>query len=213
MRASLAAGLLLVVVATTSTAARADVDWARGLVTADGIGVASRAAPTPASARGPARRLAEEAARKRLVVQLDALPLASGGTLAKRLKGDVKTAVDRAVAHAMTVAADPETDGSWTITMAVPIEALRLALAGSARAVTGDDAGVLAVVVVEVEKGKLKPAIGYKVGGLEAATVFVKDIPAWAKDAPRVKAKGVKGGVIDVEVPAGASAATLFVVH
>jgi hypothetical protein len=202
--------VVVVVIAFAATVAHADVDWARGLVTADGIGVANRAAPTPASARGPARRLAEEAARKRLAAQLDALPLAGGGTLEKRTKGDVKVAVDRAIAHAIVIAADPETDGSWKITMAVPIEALRLAIAGGPRAAAADDAAP-AVVVVEVDK--VKPAIGYKVGALEAATVFVKDVPLWAKDAPRVKAKGVKGGVIDVELPAGATAATLFVIR
>jgi hypothetical protein len=45
--------------------------------------------------------------------------------------------------------------------------------------------------------------------------VFVKDLnalPAWAKDAPRVKAKGAaKGGVIDVAAASG-SEATLFIV-
>lgn len=187
--------------------ARADVDWAKGLVTADGIGVANRAAPTPAAARGPARRMAEDAARKGLAAQLGALPLADGGKLESKL-GDkaTKDAVERAVANALVVAADPETDGSWRVTMGVPIEALRQAMAGPRTITAADDAP--AVVVVQ---SAAKPAIGYKVGGLEAATVFAKDVPAWAKDAPRVKAKGVKGGVIDVEV-GKATGATLFVV-
>lgn len=203
---------LAIVAMLSSSVAHADVDWARGLVTADGIGVASRAAPTPASARGPARRMAEEAARKKLAAQLDALPLAAGGTLEKRAKGDVKAAIERAVAHAIVVAEDPETDGSWRITMAVPLEALRLAIAGGPRAVADDEAGAPPVIVVEADK--VKPAIGYEVGGIEAATVFVKDVPAWAKDAPRVKAKGVKGGAIDVaSLPVGASGATLFVIR
>jgi len=206
--------LALAVIATTASRARADVDWAKGLVTAEGIGVANRSAPTPAAARGPARRLAEEAARKKLAAQVGGLAVASGGTVDAKRKKDagVKQAIERAVEEAFVVAADPETDGSWKVTMAVPIEALRLALAGQPRSVTAaGDAGP-AVVVVMVEGAK--PAIGYQVGGLAAATVFVKekDLPAWASGAVRVKAKGLgKAGVIDAAV-GDATAATLFVV-
>jgi hypothetical protein len=183
----------VIAVIVTATSARADVDWAKGLVTADGIGVANRSAPTPAAARGPARRLAEEAARKKLAAQLGPLPVATGGTLDAKLKdAATKAAVDKAVANAIVVAAEPETDGSWRVTMAVPIEALRLAIAGP-----------------RVVEAGAKPAIGYKVGGVAAATVFVKDVPAWAKTAPRVKAKGAKAGVIDAT--SEATEATLFV--
>ena len=201
-------GLATLVILFAGGPARAEVDWAKGLVTADGIGVANRAAPTPAAARGPARRLAEEAARKQLAAQLDALPLAEGGKLAAKLTdATVKAAVERAVANAFVVAADPETDGSWRVTMAVPIEALRQALVGP-RALAGEDGPA----VVVVEGVSAKPAIGYRVGVLAAATVFVKDVPAWAKDAPRVKAKGAKAGVIDAAVT-NATEATLFVIH
>ena len=192
--------------------AHAEIDWAHGLVTADGIGVANRAAPTPAAARGPARRLAEDAARKKLAGQVLALPLAEGGgTLEAKVKSDaaVKAAIDMAVAQAIVVTADPETDGSWKVTMAVPIEAVRLALAG-ARVLGGNGDDGPAIVIVE---GAVKPAVGYRVGGIAAATIFVgKDVPAWAKDAPRVKAKGAKQGAIDVAAPAGAGEATLFVI-
>ena len=202
-------GLATLVLLFAGGAARAEVDWARGLVTADGIGVANRAAPTPAAARGPARRLAEAAARKKLAAQLDALPLAEGGKLAAKLKDPaVNAAVEAAVANAIVVVADPETDGSWKVTMAVPIEALRQALVGP-RVLAGEDGP--AVVVVEGAP-TAKPAIGYKVGALAAATVFVKDVPTWAKDAPRVKAKGAKAGVIDAAAP-NATEATLFVIH
>jgi hypothetical protein len=200
--------LLALLVATT---ARADVDWARGLVTADGVGIANRAAPSPAAARGPARRMAEEAARKQLAAQLPKLPLASGGTLGAKLKGDaeLRSAIERAVANALVVAAEPETDGSWRVTMGVPIEAVRMAMAGTrALGASGDD-GALPVVVVE---SGAKPAVGYRIGGLAAAAVFVRQVPAWAAGAPRVKAKAAKAGRIDVEAPAGASEATLFVV-
>lgn len=208
--------LLVVLALAWPAAVRADVDWARGLVTADGIGIANRAAPTPAAARGPARRMAEEAARKRLAGQLGALPLAAGGTLGARLDdATVKAAVDRAVANAIVIGEELETDGSWKLTMAVPIEALRQAVvAGGPRALpAAGDAGAAPVVVVEGARGA-KPAIGYTVGGVAAAVVFVKDVPASAKDAPRVKAKGsAKGGAIAVAGLGEATEATLFVIH
>ncbi|MBA3500737.1 MAG: hypothetical protein H0T65_10205, partial [Deltaproteobacteria bacterium] len=207
MRLSAAAAFII----ATSTA-HADVDWARGLVTAEGIGVANRAAPTPASARGPARRMAEEAARKKLAGVVGAVPIAEGGTVEAKVKADaaVKAAVEKAVANAIVIAAEPETDGSWKVTMAVPIEALRLAaVVGGPRTLASDDGA--AVMVVE-GAGATKPAVGYKVGGVAAAVVFVKEVPAWAKDAPRVKAKGAaKAGAIDA-ASGNATEATLFVI-
>jgi hypothetical protein len=199
-----------------ATDARANIDWAKGLVTADGIGVANRAAPTPAAARGPARRMAEEAARKKLASLVGAVPIAAGGTVEAKMKADaaVKAAVERAVAHAIVVAAEPETDGSWKVTMGVPLEALRQAtVGGGPRAFASGDGGA-GVVVVE-GAGATKPAIGYVVGGIAGAVVFAKDVPAWAKDAPRVKAKGAaKAGAIDAPVGAAkASEATLFVIQ
>lgn len=201
---------IVIVLAATTTVARADVDWAKGLVTAEGIGVANRAAPTPAAARGPARRLAEEAAKKQLAAQLGGLPLATGGKLEVKLKdAAVKAEVERAVANALVVSADPETDGSWRVTMGVPIEALRQALTGGPRTIAGADD---APAVIVVDGASVKPAIGYQLGALAAPVVFVKDVPAWAKDAPRVKAKGAKAGVIDVAATK-ATAATLFVIQ
>ena len=73
MRAS-----LLVVVALGATAhADAKVDWATGLVTAEGVGIADRHAPSPAVARGTSRRGAEEAAKRALAEKIAALPHSS----------------------------------------------------------------------------------------------------------------------------------------
>lgn len=202
-------GRSLLVVAGLATSAFADVDWAKGLVTAPGIGLADRQAPNPAVARGPARRKAEEAARAALAAQLPALPLAGGGTLKDKL-GDpaVKARVDAAVASAFSISADPETDGSWKVTMAVGLDAIRQAVTGGPRALAGADAAPPAVIV---EGAAVVPALGYTIGGVPAATVFVPDIPAWAKAAPRIKSRAVKGAAIDADV-GKATAATLFVV-
>lgn len=184
--------LALVILAGT---AHADVDWASGLVTANGVGIADRHAPNPAVARGTSRRAAEDAAKAQLAKAILALPVAGGGTAATKAKDpDTKARLDRAVAQAISVTAQPETDGAWTVTMAVPIEALRQALDTGPRATTGDDAKAPAVVIVDGVKAK--PSIGYA----KAPAIWVKDVPAWAKDAPHVAA-GTLG-----------NAATLYVI-
>ncbi len=203
--------LACLILALTASA-RADVDWGRGLVTAPGIGLADRQAPNPAVARGPSRRRGEEVARQALAVAIRALPLAGGGTLADKL-GDpkLKARIDAAVAAAIGVAAEPETDGSWRVTMAVPIEAVRIALVGPRALPVAGDAGTPVVIVDGVIA---TPAVGYTVGGLSAPTVWVKELPPWAKGAPRITGKAGKlatAGAIDADVK-GATAATLFVI-
>ena len=185
-----------------------DVDWSRGLVIATGIGVADRHAPSPAVARGTAKRVAEDAAKKLVAAKLPALPLAGGGTLGDKLKdAALKARIDRAVDAAIAVAAEPETDGAWKVTLAVPIEALRVALAEPRAVDAKGDAGPAVVVVEGVAA---KPAIGWKIGALAAATVWADKPPAWAKDAPRVRAKSVKHGAIELDQAVGGEA-TLFV--
>jgi hypothetical protein len=201
--------LALVGLIAVATPAYADVDWAKGLVTAKGVGLADRQAPNPAVARGPSRRKAEEAAKLALAAQLPALPLATGGTLADKLTdAAIKARVDRAVATAISLTADPETDGSWRVTMAVSIEALRQAISGPrALPATGD----AAAPVIVIEGATATPAIGTTVGGLAAPTLFVTAVPAWAKDAPRIKATASTPGAIEAAVPKAAES-TLFVI-
>ena len=185
----------LLVLLATATAAHADakVDWATGLVTAEGVGIADRHAPSPAVARGTSRRGAEEAAKRALAAKIAALPLATGGTVGER----AKAAVDGAFA----IAADPETDGAWRVTMAVPVEAIRLALTAPRTLAAGGDTGPAILVVDGV---KAKAAIGY----LDGATLFVDKVPAWAADAPHAKGT-LAGGAITVS---GGTPATLYVI-
>ncbi len=201
----LAIALLLV-----ASAARADVDWAKGLVTADGLGIADRHAPSPAVARGTSRRVAEDAARRTLAAAIIELPVAGGGTVAARAKDPaVKARLDAAVAAAYAIDAEPETDGAWRVRMAVPIEAVREALDGLRELPAAGDAGP-AVVIVD-GAAKAKPAVGWTVGGLHAATLWVAEPPAWAQAAPHVTATKLADGAI--EIAAGsATPATLFVI-
>jgi hypothetical protein len=205
--------LLLLLFATAAHAAPPSVDWARGLVVAEGIGLADRHAPNPAVARGTSRRDAEIAARKLLASKVASLPVATGGTVADKAKDKAVAArIERAVVHAVVVAADPETDGAWRVTLGVPVEAIRQAIEGPrVLAVAAQDSGP-AVVVVEA-LARVTPAVGWMVGGIAAPTVWMaaEALPAWAKDAPRVKAKGAKAGAIEVAGISGTTA-TLFVI-
>jgi hypothetical protein len=207
------AGLGSVLSAQDAAAERASdaarVDWAAGWVIAGGTGIADRHAPSPAVALGTSRRAAADAARRRIAAKLGSLPLASGGTLAGRAAdAAVKTRIDAAVDASITVAAEPETDGSWHVTLAVPLEALRLALAAPrALPSTGDRDPP----VVIVEGVTAHPAIGWSVAGVAAATLWVAEIPAWARDAPRVLARSARAGTIETAAAAG-GAATLYLI-
>jgi len=189
-----------------SDAAR--VDWAAGWVIAGGTGIADRHAPSPAVALGTSRRSADAAARRRIAEKLAKLPLAGGGTLADRL-GDAAVAarIDAAVEAAIGVAAEPETDGSWHVTLAVPLEAIRLALSAPRALAPGGDRGPPVVVV---ERAAARPAIGWTIAGAAAATLWVADVPAWARGAPRITARSARAGAIDA--PATGSPATLYVI-
>jgi hypothetical protein len=187
-----------------------DVDWARGLVVATATGVADRHAPSPAVARGTAKRVAEDLAKKQIAAKLPGIPLASG-TLGEKLKdAQVKARVDRALDAAISLSAEPETDGAWKVTLAVPIEALRMAVAGS-RLVDATGDGDPAVVIVDGVGAK--PAIGWKVGTLAAATLWVDKPPAWAKDAPHVHAKSAKHGTIELDHAIGGPSTLFVLVH
>jgi len=199
---------LLVVLVTARASADAKVDWARALVIADGIGVADRHAPSPAVARGTSRRAAEDAAKKQIAAKLAELPVAAGGRVGEAKDGDRKARLARAIDDAITLAAEPETDGAWRVTMAVPIEGIRQAMAGPREVGADGDHGPQVVVVEGVNA---KPAVGWKIGALEAPTLWVSAIPDWARSAPHAKAKSAKAGVIDVP-GSDATAATLFVI-
>ena len=136
------------------------------------------------------------------------MPLGDGGALKRKLAdkatGDrVAQTVERAIAIAATL----ETDGSWRVTLGVPLEAIRLAL-GAPRELPA--AGDTDPPIVIVEGVKHKPALGVTVGGIAAAALFVRELPAWATTAPRVKATGGKAGAITLAAPHGGPS-TLFV--
>lgn len=188
----------------------ARIDWAAGRITAGGTSVADRHAPSPAVARGTSRRGAEDAARRRIAAELPGLPLAGGGTLADRLADPaVKARVDAAVAAAHGVAAEPETDGSWHVTLAVPLEAVRSALDPPRVLAPSGDTGP-AVVIVDAPVAR--PALGWRIAGHPAAMIWVTSVPAWAASAPRIAARpDDAAGAFEVAANPG-TPASLYVV-
>jgi hypothetical protein len=193
-----------------ASTAHGDVDWAKGLVTASGLGIADRHAPSPAVARGTSRRVAEDAARRTLATAIAELPMAGGGTVAARATDPaVKARLDDAVAAAYAVDAEPETDGAWRVVMAVPIEAVRQAVDGLRELPKVGDTGPTVVIVDGAAKAK--PAVGWTVGGLHAPTLWMTDLPAWAQGAPHVTATKLGDGAIEIAGSA-ATPATLVVI-
>jgi hypothetical protein len=198
----------MVSLGATATAAPT-IDWSTGLVTEDGVGIADRHAPNPSVARGTSRRTAEAAARAALAKSVPQVMLASGGPVsAKLVDPATKARIDRAIAQAIAMTAQPETDGAWRVTMSVPIEALRQAIDGGPRAVDGTLEQEPAVVVVE--GATATPAVGWTVGGIHAATIWVTAVPPWATGAPHVRATSARAGAIELATPAG-NVATLYV--
>lgn len=203
--------LLLVMALAPAASAAPVVQWDTGRVLETGVGLADRRAPTPAVARGPARRKAEDAARKALLTAVRALPVAGGRTVKEAMTDPAVAArIERAIAAALPASATPETDGAWTVTLAVPLEALRQALAQGPRALAAEGDGGAAVIVLEGASAAT-PALGTTVGGTSAPIVWVKKLPAWAEKAPRLRATSAAPGAIAVDVST-ATPATLFVV-
>jgi hypothetical protein len=210
VRAPLAVITVLASAATTARADDARVDWDRGLVIAHGIGLADRHAPSPATARGTSRRRAEDAARAAIAKQLPELPLAAGGTVADRA-GDaaVKARLDRAVEHAITLDAQPETDGSWRVEIAVPLEAIRQAVLGPRALPAAGDAGPAHLLVYVA----VAPSIGWTVAGVPVATLFAHPdhVPACCAQ-PHATGRVVKPGEIELAGGTTPSPSTLIVI-
>ncbi len=119
--------------------------------------------------------------------------------------------------------AEPETDGAWQVTLAVPIEAVRQALTGPrVLGATGDQGP--AVIVVEVAEPRPAPAVGWTFDGHGGATLWpapaehVRSLPSnvsdidWMRAAPRVTGKVIGPGAIALPAGTNATDATLFVV-
>jgi hypothetical protein len=190
------------------TDARADVDWAAGMVTARGVGPADLRAPGPDIARVGAERVALERGRAELVKSLRAIPLAAGGTLGARHEEAIAGLVDKTTPERTLYS-----DGSVVLRFELPLARVAEAVLGTPPA----DAETRPLVVLPGSKVKIKPALGYRV----RAGDTVRDAPVAFGPAPpggalEARATSIKDGVIaldlDTEALAGPKSLAVHVV-
>jgi hypothetical protein len=181
---------------STDLASGGRVDWSRGVVTVIGVGLADRHAPAPAVGRAASRRRADEDARAKLATALGEVPWITG-----EKPGDLATREGWIEAHAVTLAADLAPDGSWRVTVGLPVEAIRLGLAGP-RALPADGDAAKGAIVVDATKLDATPTGGATIGGAGAQVLWVDAPPpaalVGAKPEKRA-AKAVTAGAVEVD--------------
>ncbi len=184
------------------------VDWAAGVMIAKGVGLADRRAPTPDVARAAARSRGVAQARERLSAALLLVPWANGKGTAAQLTA---TQLETLTGTAAIVAAQPQTDGGWQITLQLPLEAVRQAARGNRTLAVDGDVAAAPDVVLDARKLRVAPAVGLRVdeGGaiVECATRWVTQWPGAS-----TKISSVNAGVIKLSKTAGIKPATLCVI-
>jgi hypothetical protein len=197
---------------------RGSVDWTRGVILAVGAAAADLQAPTPTVARIRAERVARERAGAKLAAQARALPVAAGKTVGEHLDGDAaaRARFERAIARALDEAIDYSSDGSVVVTLALPVEAVRIAVSGPAAPPTGTGP---TAVVVDARKVMTEPSVGVRVGDYAGPVVFYRSVKAAARDrraggdVARSTAIGLSDGALAIEGDADwAGAAPLLLV-
>jgi hypothetical protein len=140
---------------------RVEIDWTAGRLVAVGAAAADVRAPGPEIARVKAERDARSRAAAKLATAARALPLAGGGTIASAEKADpaATARLDAALALARTVDVRRGSDGSSEVTLSVPLEALRSAVAPQPTP-AGSDTAPTAILV---DGSALSPVLGLTV--------------------------------------------------
>jgi hypothetical protein len=198
----------LVVLVLLAGVARADVDWAEGRVTANGVGAADLRAPSPDIARVAAERTARKAARARLEAETRALPWAGGASVGERAEADPTLA--GALAAALDAVATDEvryqSDGSVVVRLHLELDRLADTPGAGATLVAIDARGVA-----------IQPAVG---ATLEAGAAryagplrWVHKPPAGARTAMAMSAHAGTLAVDDAAALAAARAPIYVVVE
>jgi hypothetical protein len=173
--------LLVVTAVIDKLPDRAAIDWTQGILTATGAGAADVRAPGVDVARVAAERLAKRDAARRLVAAAHAVP---GATVT----GDE---LDAVVARARVVERTFGSDGSVTLQMAVPLEALR----AQGPTPAGDAHAPTAIVVDARGVSGMKPTLGASITVGEAhyagPTIWTRAAPDAARHDPRAGARPV----------------------
>jgi hypothetical protein len=210
---------------TSPLAGGATIDWSRGMLTVTGVGLADRNAPSPAVGRAASRRRADDAARAALAGALPAVPWTAGGK-----PGELAARDGWLAAHAVVAAATLHPDGSWRVTLGLPIEAIRLGLAGPRRVAGGGDPAAVTdpkaprVVVIDARPlAGVTPIGGVAIGAAGAGPTVWIDLADGAAPptalvgaAPITRRATAFGGgafTVDGDVPDLAGALIVVVVR
>lgn len=191
----------------TSDAA-ASVDWTRGMIVAEGVAAADLRAPSPRVARVKAARQARASARKGLLRRARALALGER-TVGAAADADESGAerLQKSVERAQQLSVSYASDGSVVLTLGLPLESVRTAVAGPSThrrpvADEADSGPAITTVVLDARAAGIAPALGLSVSG-----------PAGAHAGPTVFHRSEKSALADARagahiLTAGARAGT-----
>jgi len=170
---------------------RSHIDWTRGLIVETGAAAGELRAPSPAVARVAALRRARQAARARLHKAAVGLSLAEGAPVSERVAADASLAarLDSAVQRTLDLDVDYSSDGSVVLSVGLPLEAVRGALAGATAPPGKQGAGAPSAIIVDASGALKGPVLGLALAaGTEryaGPTVFYASARAAARD-PRL---------------------------
>jgi hypothetical protein len=172
--------LAITLAATAAAANEPEVDWQHGLIRVSVTRIADLAAPNATIARVRAERIAKEQARRRLIDAADKVKLANGKTVGAVARGDIRRRLD--ALEPLTLRVDYQSDGTTTVIAALPLEAVRIAIGGSAEAPAKSEP---AAVVVDARKFLKAPALALAIKNAtlryEGPALFVSGAAAASK--------------------------------
>jgi hypothetical protein len=195
---------------------RVTIDWTAGLVEVVGAGATDLRAPSPAIGRVTAERAARADGARRLVDAVKDVPLADGRTAADAAHDDPAAAARLAavLARPRDVSIAYASDGSTEVTLAVPLEAVRDALAVPKIPRATDDSPT--ALVVDARALAARPALGVRVGELAGPTIWTTDAadPRAGARPLAAHATGYANGafVLDVDPGPALAAGALVIV-
>ncbi len=202
--------LLALCAGAGQAAAEPEIDWKRGLLIVTETRIADLRAPNATIARIRAERIARDNARDKLLAAAEKIKLASGRTVANAAKGESRKRLD--ALEPLTLAVDYGSDGTATVTLGLPLEAIRVALFGPSRLASEREPNALVVDAKKLIKTPVL-ALGVSAAGqrYEGPTRFVTAAERGALELGKViEVTGQKqnGDVIDIGAPEAVAAAT-----
>jgi hypothetical protein len=119
--------LALVALTLVETQGPVTVDWTQGVVMVEAGAGPSLRVPSPQGARVAAERAARKIAATRLLAAIDRLPVATGGTVGKKLSDESREQLEKQAQEAPITRARHASDGGIEIQIRFPL--LRVAQA------------------------------------------------------------------------------------